>query len=108
MGSLLIGRSLIKTLQLSAGVEEGAVPGVEYHLDNAANTPRRVKQLKNAIDAGGLTDLQEQELTLGAVAFMALLNDLYNQLPVSVAASAATVAKCPMHVALNTSRLMSA
>lgn len=97
MGSLMIGRALIKSLHLDSSGEDSCVPGVEYHLHNAAQTPRRVKQLKQAIDSGNLTAVQEQELTLGACTFMEMLNELYQHLPVQSGHGVGNVAKCPMH-----------
>lgn len=111
MGSLVIGRALIKHLHLQLGTDGADTAGVEYHLQNAAETPRRVKQLKNAIDEGGLSADQEQELTVGACTFMNMLNDLYEQLPVHPPAaqqSSGQVANCPMHALMHQANLKSA
>lgn len=111
MGSLMIGRALIKSLQLAVANDDACAPGVEYHLHNAAQTPRRVKQLKHAIDSGNLTDAEEQELTLGAVTFMSMLNELYTQLPVShntISSDSASIARCPMHNSTHPTKLKSA
>lgn len=111
MGSLMIGRALIKSLRLTVSSEDACALGVEYHLHNAAQTPRRVKQLKSAIDSGNLSDSQEQELTLGAVTFMSMLNELYKQLPIShnaVSSDSTSVARCPMHDSYHPTKLKSA
>lgn len=116
MGSLMIGRALIKSLQLTASNDDACAPGVEYHLHNAAQTPRRVKQLKSAIDSGNLTDAQQHELTLGAVTFMSMLNELYAQLPIShntishnaVSNASVSAARCPMHDSYHPTKLKSA
>lgn len=108
MGSLMIGRALIKALRLEASPVDGCPAGVEYHLLDAAQTPRRVKNLKAAIDAASLTDAQEQELTLGTCAFMSMLNELYHQLPVQSPLAAATVMHCPMHALTQQAKLKSA
>ncbi len=98
MGSLLIGRALIKSLQLpESSSPDGCVPGVEYHLHNAAQTPRRVRQLKAAIDASQLTEREEQQLTIGSCTFMNLLTELYRQLPVGLAGASSSVGRCPVH-----------
>ncbi len=100
MGSLMIGRALIQSLRLQPPVDasaEACIPGVEYHLQDAAHTPRRVKQLKSAIDAAALSDAQEQELTLGACAFMSMLNELYSQLPVDAGVGYGRASVCPVH-----------
>ena len=111
MGSLMIGRALITHLHLSASSDGVETAGVEYHLHNAAHTPRRVKQLKSAIDAAGLAAVQEQELTSGACTFMSLLNDLYEQLPVCprpVEHLHGGAATCPMHDLVQQAKLKSA
>ena len=111
MGSLMIGRALIGPLHLTAVVDGAGTAGVEYHLHNAAQTPRRVKQLKNAIDAGDLSSAQEQELMMGACKFMDMLNDLYQHLPVvprPVEHEHSGAAACPMHGLVQQAKLRSA
>ena len=111
MGSLMIGRALIATLHLRASAEAAETPGVEYHLHNASQTPRRVKQLKRAIDAAALSTAKEQELTLGACTFMSMLNDLYQQLPIVQRPdehAQSGVAACPMHGLVQQAKLKSA
>lgn len=97
MGSLMIAKPLAKTLGLTTNGAERSILGVEYHLEKAAETPRRVKQFKFEIDAANLTSSQEQQLTSGACVFMNLLMKLYEDLPVVLPAAARSHGKCPFH-----------
>ncbi len=108
MGSLMIGRALINHLKLHTTSQEACPAGVEYHLEDAAQTPRRVKQLKSAIDADHLSPECEEELTEGACTFMSLLNELYRQLPVNLSHAPATNLVCPMHQHGHVSQLKTA
>ncbi len=108
MGSLVIGRALIKSLHLVADQATQFAPGVEYHLHNASQTPKRVMQLKSAIDAANLSAAEELELTTGACVFMDMLNALYQKLPVQSSPSRAGVAVCPVHSADHANHLKSA
>ena len=103
MGSLMIAKPLAKALGLSEltndqSVErtsERSIDGVEYHLEGAAETPRRVRQFKAEIDCAGLSASEETELTYGACAFMALLKRLYETLPVNNVYQSNVRGSCP-------------
>jgi len=91
MGSLVIAKPLAKTLGLAAG----SVAGIEYHTEGGAQTPMRVRQLKEQLDQAQFDDATKDALKNGAVVFMRLLNALYAVLPVGSTEKPATAGKCP-------------
>ncbi len=97
MGSLMIAKPLAKALQLSETNAERSILGIEYHLEKASETPRRVKQFKFEIDAANLSDSQEQELSRGACVFMNMLMKLYEVLPVNLPSTVVVQGKCPFN-----------
>ena len=83
MGSLMIAKPLAKSLHLSETTIDQTIAGIEYHMEGAADTPRRVRQLKADIDALNLSSADELQLSDGACVFMSLLKQLYDVLPIN-------------------------
>ena len=79
MGSLVIARPLAKAL----GLQPGSLNGIEYHLEGAANTPARVRSLKESLNTKIVSESQKQQLRDGAVRLMSALLDVYAAIPVS-------------------------
>jgi len=91
MGSLVIAKPLAMTL----GLASGSVAGIEYHTEGAAQTPMRVRQLKDQLDQAPFDEATKDALKNGAVVFMTLLNTLYAALPVGSTDKPAMAGKCP-------------
>ncbi len=91
MGSLVIARPLSKTL----GIPPGTIAGVEYHVEGAASTPYRVKQLKAQIDAFPFNASAQADIRDGAVQFMEMLYQLYCSLPAHGEPTRSISARCP-------------
>ncbi len=91
MGSLVIARPLSKTL----GLAQGTIAGIEYHVEGAASTPYRVKQLKAQIDAFPFNASAQADIKDGAVQFMDMLYQLYCSLPAREETLRSVSAKCP-------------
>ncbi len=95
MGSLMIAKPLAKALGLSELTADRSIVGVEYHLEGAAETPRRVRQFKTDIDAANLNAADERALTSGACTFIEMLKRLYDALPVADTAHSGVRGVCP-------------
>ncbi|MCC6508740.1 MAG: hypothetical protein IT423_06515 [Pirellulaceae bacterium] len=92
----MIAKPLAAALGLPAIVPGEIAAGVEYHLDGAALTPKRVRQLKESIDQSNLSTEQEQQLVMGATGFMELLIDLYVALSPTTGSAVPSPLTCPM------------
>jgi heme oxygenase len=105
MGSLVIAKPLAKTL----GLSDGSFAGIEYHVDGAAQTPARVRRLKEQLDQLSLSEEEREDLLSGAIEFMSALNELYSAIPVDRNRKATTQGKCPFsHASASHSHLKSA
>ncbi len=104
MGSLVIAKPLARTLRL----QPGQTAGIEYHVQDSAQSPMRVRQLKERIDSLIIDAKSQEELKFGAVRFMEMLNQLYARLPAKAAEGFAAMAKCPFSHTSVQSQLKSA
>ncbi len=83
MGSLVIVGPLRRTLDIPLETTRG----LQYHLQDAQNTPSRVRALKEKMNQAGFNETESKQIEMGAVDFMHALYLLYHALSTSPSAN---------------------